>query len=134
MAGLGAEQTGSLALQLSLLDGHDAIQYLFDAGNDAEVAAVLRRSVPSLGLRGKLFGATPDAALLWRAADVIVARPKPEVIARVLLVGGGSLVTGCGCGLRAPSEQPSPNPSIATMEINARLMASSSAARWPSSS
>ncbi|MBL0213388.1 MAG: hypothetical protein IPQ07_05870 [Myxococcales bacterium] len=88
VAGLGAEQTGSLALQLSLLDGHDAIQYLFDAGNDAEVAAVLRRSVPSLGLRGKLFGATPDAALLWRAADVIVARPKPEVIARVLLVGG----------------------------------------------
>lgn len=88
VAGLGAEQTGSLALQLSLLDGHDAIQYLFDAGSDAEVAAVLRRSVPSLGLRGKLFGATADAALLWRAADVIVARPKPEVIARVLLVGG----------------------------------------------
>ena len=88
VAGLGAEATGSLALQLSLLDSHDAIQYLFDAGNDAEVAAVLRRQVPALGLRGKLFGATADAALLWRAADVIVGRPKPEVIARVLLVGG----------------------------------------------
>ena len=88
VAGLGAEHTGSLALQLSLLDGHDAIQYLFDAGTDAEVAAVLRRQVPALGLRGKLFGATADAALLWRAADVIVGRPKPEVIARVLLVGG----------------------------------------------
>jgi hypothetical protein len=88
VAGLGAEQTGSLALQLSLLDGHDAIQYLFDAGHDAEVAAVLRRQVPALGLRGKLFGATADAALLWRAADVIVGRPKPEVVARVLLVGG----------------------------------------------
>ena len=88
VAGLGAEQTSQLALQLSLLDGHDAITYLFDAGNDAEVAAVLRRSVPSLGLRGKLFGATADAALLWRAADVIVARPRPEVVARVLLVGG----------------------------------------------
>ncbi|CAN5876185.1 hypothetical protein BH11MYX3_BH11MYX3_25570 [soil metagenome] len=88
VAGLGAEQCGSLALQLSLLDGHDTIQYLFDAGTDAEVAAVLRRQVPALGLRAKLFGATGDAALLWRAADVIVARPRPEVIARVLLVGG----------------------------------------------
>lgn len=88
VAGLGAEQTGSLALQLSLLDQHDAIQYLFDAGSDIEVAAVLRRQVPALGLRGKLFGATADAALLWRAADVIVGRPKPEVVARVLLVGG----------------------------------------------
>lgn len=88
VAGLGAEQTSSLALQLSLLDGHDSIQYLFDAAHDAEVAAVLRRQVPALGLRGKLFGATADAALLWRAADVIVGRPKPEVVTRVLLVGG----------------------------------------------
>ncbi len=88
VAGLGAEQTSSLALQLSLLDGGDAITFLFDAGSDAESAAVLRRQVPTLGLRGKLFGATADAALLWRAADVIVARPRPEVVARVLLVGG----------------------------------------------
>ena len=88
VAGLGAEQTGSLALQLSLLDGHDQIQYLFDAATDVEAAAVLRRQVPALGLRGKLFGNTPDAPLLWRAADVIVARPRPETIARVLLVGG----------------------------------------------
>ncbi len=88
VAGLGAEHTSSLALQLSLLDGHDSIQYLFDAANDADAAAVLRRQVPALGLRGKLFGATSDAALLWRAADVIVGRPKPEVVSRVLLVGG----------------------------------------------
>ncbi len=88
VAGLGAEQCSSLALQLSLLDGHDTIQYLFDAGTDVEVAAVLRRQVPALGLRAKLFGATADAALLWRAADVVVARPRPEVIARVLLIGG----------------------------------------------
>ncbi len=88
VAGLGGEHCGSLALQLSLLDGHDSIQYLFDAGTDVEVAAVLRRSVPALGLRAKLFGATADAALLWRAADVIIARPRPEVISRVLLVGG----------------------------------------------
>jgi len=88
VAGLGAELTGQLALQLSLLDAGDAITFLFDAASDIEVASVLRRQVPTLGLRGKLFGATADAALLWRAADVIIARPRPEVIARVLLIGG----------------------------------------------
>ncbi|HEU4733977.1 MAG TPA: hypothetical protein VFT22_39065 [Kofleriaceae bacterium] len=88
VAGLGPELTGQLALQLSLLDGGDAITWLFDAAGDAEAAAVLRRQVPSLGLRAKLFGATTDAARLWRAADVIIARPRPEVISRVLLIGG----------------------------------------------
>jgi len=88
VAGLGAEQTGQLALQLSLLDGGDQITFLFDAAGDVDAAAVLRRQVPALGLRGKLFGATPDAPLLWRAAEVIVARPRPEVVARVQLVGG----------------------------------------------
>jgi hypothetical protein len=44
--------------------------------------------VPSLGLKAKLFGATGDAPLLWRAADVIVARPRAEVVSRVMLLGG----------------------------------------------
>ncbi|HEX5061736.1 MAG TPA: hypothetical protein VFV99_20355 [Kofleriaceae bacterium] len=88
VAGLGAELTGQLSLQLSLLDSGSAITFLFDAAGDADAAAVLRRQVPTLGLRGKLFGATADAALLWRAADVIVARPRPEVVSRVMLVGG----------------------------------------------
>ncbi len=87
VAGLGAEQTGQLALQLSLLDGSDRLTFLFDAAGDADAAAVLRRQVPTLGLRGKLFGATADAALYWRAADAVIARPRPEVIARVLLLG-----------------------------------------------
>ena len=88
VAGMGAELTGQLALQLSLLDANEQILFLFDAGADVDAAAVLRRQVPTLGLRAKLFGATVDAAMLWRAADVIVARPRPEVCARVLLVGG----------------------------------------------
>ena len=88
VAGLGPEITGQLSLQLSLLDASSAITFLFDAAGDADAAAVLRRQVPTLGLRAKLFGATPDAGLLWRAADVIVARPRPEVISRVMLVGG----------------------------------------------
>ncbi|MFT3699423.1 MAG: hypothetical protein QM831_40115 [Kofleriaceae bacterium] len=88
VAGLGAELTGQLALQLSLLDANESITFLFDAAGDVDAAAVLRRQVPSLGLRAKLFGASSDAALLWRAADVIVARPRPEAISRTLLVGG----------------------------------------------
>lgn len=88
VAGLGPELTGQLALQLSLLDGADAITWLFDAAGDVESAAVLRQQSRILGLRAKLFGATPDAALYWRAADVIVARPRSEVISRVLLLGG----------------------------------------------
>ncbi|MCP6726245.1 hypothetical protein NL526_29740, partial [Klebsiella pneumoniae] len=62
--------------------------FLFDAAGDVDSAAVLRRQVPALGLKAKLFGATPDAAMLWRAADIIVARPRPEVVQRVMLVGG----------------------------------------------
>jgi hypothetical protein len=88
VGGLGAELTSQLALQLSLLDAGETITFLFDAAGDVDAAAVLRRQVPALGLRAKLFGATTDAALLWRAADVIVARPRPDVIARVMLVGG----------------------------------------------
>ena len=89
VGGLGAEVTGQLSMQLSLLDTSSVITFLFDAGNDAEAAAVLRRQVPALGLRGKLFGASSaDGPLLWRAADVIVARPRLEVVSRVLLVGG----------------------------------------------
>ncbi|MEO8554809.1 MAG: hypothetical protein ABI678_32750, partial [Kofleriaceae bacterium] len=88
VAGLGAEMTGQLALQLSLLDANEAITFLFDAAGDADAAAVLRRQVPTLGLRGKLFGVSADAPLLWRAADVIVAKPRAETVARVLLVGG----------------------------------------------
>lgn len=88
VAGLGAEHTGQLSLQLSLLDSANAITFLFDAAGDVEAAAVLRRQVPALGLKAKLFGASADQALLWRAADVIVARPSPEVSARVMLVGG----------------------------------------------
>jgi len=88
VGGLGAELTGQLSLQLSLLDSGSSITFLFDAAGDADAAAVLRRQVPTLGLRAKLFGATADAALLWRSADVIVARPRPEVVSRVMLVGG----------------------------------------------
>ncbi|HEY0190926.1 MAG TPA: hypothetical protein VGC42_07360, partial [Kofleriaceae bacterium] len=42
-AGLGPELVGQLAMQLSLLDSNDAVTWLFDAGEDVEAAAVLRR-------------------------------------------------------------------------------------------
>jgi hypothetical protein len=87
VAGLGAEAAGQLVLQLSLVKGVERMHFLFDAAGDAEVAAVLRRQVPALGLRGKLFGQTADAPQLWRAAEVVVGRGRPVTIARVLLTG-----------------------------------------------
>lgn len=88
VAGLGADATSQLALQLSLIEAAEPITFLFDAGSDLDAAGVLRRQVPNLGLSAKLFGATNDAPLLWRVADVVIARPRPQVIARVQLVGG----------------------------------------------
>ncbi len=87
VAGMGAELTGQLALQLSLADVSDGVTYLFDAAGDVDAAQMLRRQVPALGLRAKLFGQSADAARYWRAADVAVARPRPRAIARALLVG-----------------------------------------------
>ncbi len=85
VGGLGYETTSQLALQLSLA-GQRA-SYLFAAGDDAEAATALRRQVPTLGLRAKLFGHTTDAPLLWRAADVVVARPRPQTVAKAMAVG-----------------------------------------------
>jgi hypothetical protein len=87
VAGLGAEATGALALQLSLADVSERLTYLFDAAGDVDAAAVLRRQVPMLGLRAKLFGASADAARTWRAGDVVVARPTARAIARAQLIG-----------------------------------------------
>ena len=85
VAGLGYEDTSQLALQLSLLSTRAT--YLFAAGDDADAATALRRQVPTLGLKAKLFGHTTDAPLLWRAADVVVARPQPLAVARAMAVG-----------------------------------------------
>ncbi len=87
VAGLGAEKTAQLALQMSLSDAADGTTYLFDAGTDVDAAAVLRKQVPALGLRAKLFGATADAPLLWRAAEVAVAVPRADALAKAALVG-----------------------------------------------
>ena len=88
VAGMGAEATSSLAMQLSLSSAAESATFLFDAGDDVEAAATLRAKVPMLGLKAKLFGSTAsDAPLLWRAADVVVARPRAETIAKTALVG-----------------------------------------------
>jgi UDP-N-acetylglucosamine:LPS N-acetylglucosamine transferase len=83
--GLGYEGSSQIALQLSLVAGNAT--YLFDAGGDVEAATSLRRQVPTLDLRAKLFGRTPDAARYWRCADVVVARPTSASIARTMVLG-----------------------------------------------
>lgn len=83
--GMGYELAQQIALQLSLL-GSPAT-YLFDAGSDTEAATALRRQVPTLELKAKLFGKTAEAPRYWRVADVIVARPTLAAIAKALLLG-----------------------------------------------
>lgn len=85
VAGLGYETTSQLALQLSLSSAKAA--YLFAAGDDADAATALRRQVPTLGLKAKLFGHTSDAPLFWRAADVVIARPRAQAVAKAMAVG-----------------------------------------------
>ncbi len=85
VVGLGYETTSQLALQLSLASAKAA--YLFAAGDDADAATALRRQVPTLGLKAKLFGHTSDAPFLWRAADVVIARPRVQAVAKAMAVG-----------------------------------------------
>jgi UDP-N-acetylglucosamine:LPS N-acetylglucosamine transferase len=85
VAGLGYETTSQLALQLSLSSAKAA--YLFAAGDDVDAATALRRQVPALGLKAKLFGNTPDTPLFWRAADVVIARPRAQTVAKAMAVG-----------------------------------------------
>ena len=85
VAGLGYETTSQLALQLSLSTARAA--YLFAAGDDIDAATALRRQVPTLGLKAKLFGNTSEAPLFWRAADVVIARPRPQAVAKAMAVG-----------------------------------------------
>lgn len=87
VAGFGYDLTQQIALQLSLLSPGTRATFLFDAGDDADAATVLRRQVPTLDLRAKLFGQTPDVPLFWRAADVVVARPTEQAISRALVLG-----------------------------------------------
>ncbi len=85
VAGLGYETTSQLALQLSLANAKAA--YLFAAGDDIDAATALRRQVPTLGLKAKLFGNTSDAPLFWRAAEVVIARPRVQAVAKAMAVG-----------------------------------------------
>lgn len=83
--GLGYETSSQLALQLSLV-GSPGVHYLFAAGRDAEAATALRRAAPTLEIKAKLFGDTDDAPLLWRCADVVVARPRARSVSRALVI------------------------------------------------
>lgn len=83
--GAGYEGAGQLALQMALVSGD--LTVLFDAGRDRDAATALRRQVPTLEMRAKLFGETGDAPRLWRTADVIVGAPTERNVARALALG-----------------------------------------------
>lgn len=85
VSGLGYETTQQVALQLGLI-GH-SVTTLFDAGTDREAATALRRQVPTLGMRAKLFGRSDDAPRYWRMANLVVARPTLRAVSHALLLG-----------------------------------------------
>ncbi|HKA89392.1 MAG TPA: hypothetical protein VKE22_17110 [Haliangiales bacterium] len=93
------EMLQQVALQLSLVS--EPIYVLFDAAGSASAAGWLRRNVPALGIKGKLFGDTPNAAKLWRAADAIVARPS----ARAMLAARALGAAFVGLEPRTPGEE-----------------------------
>lgn len=74
-----AGRAADVLTQWSLGGSAEDWQWLFDAGANAETAAALRRAVPSIGLRGKLFGVTHDAPRFYRAADVVVTADEATV-------------------------------------------------------
>jgi UDP-N-acetylglucosamine:LPS N-acetylglucosamine transferase len=84
-AGLEADTVGQLLLQLSLLGR--GVFVLFDTGSNVAAADVVRRQVPTYGIRGKLFGDTPRAPRLWRTADLVLARPTAKAIHAALALG-----------------------------------------------
>ena len=79
------ETVQQLLLQLSLLGR--GVFVLFDTGGNAAAADTVRRQVPTFGIRGKLFGNTPKGPALWRAADVVLARPTTRAIHTALAMG-----------------------------------------------
>lgn len=95
VAGEGGGGASQLALQLSLSSA--PALYLFDAGDDVDAATTLRRQVPTLDLRAKLFGKTKDAAALWRAADVVCAKPTARH-AMWAMATGASMVALAAAG------------------------------------
>lgn len=90
-AGMGGDTLSQIAVQLALSRKEAFV--LFDVGADADVAAQLRRQVPGLGLRAKMFGAqTADAPRLWRTADLVLARPHAGAVHAALAVGAAIAV------------------------------------------
>src|SRR5215468_4139990 len=85
--GLALETLAQLTLQLSLASR--PIYVLFDAATSTDAAAQVRRQVPTLGIKGKLFGDTPNASKLWRCADVVLGRPTARAIHAALAIDAG---------------------------------------------
>jgi hypothetical protein len=79
-----AELTAAL-LQVGLVASRTDV--LFDAGDDAATAALLRAAAPVHALKARMFGDVPEAPLYWRAADLSVIGPAREPLARALALG-----------------------------------------------
>ncbi|MBI4511536.1 MAG: hypothetical protein HY698_18020 [Deltaproteobacteria bacterium] len=74
-----------LLLQLALDAEH--VHAVFYVGKDKQAAQLLRKHVPMHGLRAKLLGELPDMHFMWRAADLILARPSARRVHDALAAG-----------------------------------------------
>jgi hypothetical protein len=94
--GLGPELLAGALLQLSLCAERAApgssrpggrcgeTGFLFDVARDDEGAELLRRRAGLYGVRAQMFGKVDEAAQLWGACSLVVARPHVYVEQRAL--------------------------------------------------
>ncbi len=83
---LSREEIRQVATELASA-GLPDVTYLFDAGDDENAAAAVRTCIPKVSLRAKLFGASSDAPLYWRASDVICGNATSHTVSRAVATG-----------------------------------------------
>jgi hypothetical protein len=80
--GLTEGQLIDCLFQLSLIGKKATL--LFDVAHDREAADVLRRKASLFAIEAQMFGKVEQAAELWAASDIVVARGHSYVEARAL--------------------------------------------------
>jgi len=97
VSGRLVEEVGaSLLIQLALVAD---TSFLVDVAMDPELARALRRSLPAYELDAWLFAGGDDAATYWQLADIVLAAPESDELARALGVGAGLCLLGSARGV-----------------------------------
>ena len=81
---LDSDRLSLVAAQLAFASDAPMV---FDAGPEASHAQWLRRQIPAMGIRAKMFGRTDNAGRYWRAADIALIAPRAAAIHRAIAAG-----------------------------------------------